>query len=426
MMKSVEMTPENLLGLHWLIRLRWIAVLGQVLVSLGVYLFLDIRLPIWILAGCIGFTAVSNAWMAVYRKHEGVAGPWLKPLIIAADISVLTILLYFTGGAHNPFTMLYLLHMTMAVILLPTWGAWGAVVLCTGGFWLLFYSPHVLESSTGETCCSDMTMHLQGMVVGMVLTGCGIAYFVERLTAGLRESRQMIALARADGEKARRTMEVATLAAGIAHELATPLGTIAVVSQDLEAMARESSSDIDFAADARMIRQEVERCRVIIEKLGQAGQAAEEDSKPLDWENLESLLSGYLSEPVRSRLEMRLRRSPRRPMFPQSRLFQCLSILIKNAVEASPSGTPVILTAEVSGDTCIFRVMDRGAGFQDGFESRIGEPLVTTKSKTGGLGLGLYLVKVFVTDLGGELSLCSGPEGETVLEIKLPVVETEA
>lgn len=423
MIAHTDRISERLLGLHWLLRLRWLAMAGQTAICIVVAACFKIELPVAILAGCIGFSALSNALAGLLRRRLG-GGIGLKAWLVAADVVVLTIMLYFTGGAHNPFTLFYLLLITMAVIVLPPWGAWGTVALCTAGFWGLFQSPHVLQSRIGGTCCSDMTAHLQGMVVAMVLTGCGIAYFVSRLTAGLRESRRMIAMAEADGETARRSMEVATLAAGIAHELATPLGTIAVVSQDLEAMAGADRANASWAADARVIRQEVERCRVIIEKLGSAGRTAGEDCAPLDWDNLGELLAGYMPEAVRERLELRLHPSTKRPRLPQGRLFQCLAVLIKNAAEASPPETPVTLEAGVEPTHCVFRVMDRGPGFPPGFEQRIGEPLVTTKAKTGGLGLGLYLVKSWVTELGGELRLDSGPRRETIVEMRLPLLET--
>jgi two-component system sensor histidine kinase RegB len=426
MIAGTDGVAEKSLGLHWLIRLRWFAVHGQILVCLVLFTFFGIRLPLGILAGCIGFTALSNGVLARFRRTAGVSAGWVKPLVLGADVVTLTVMLYFTGGAHNPFTMFYLLHMTMAVILLPPWGAWGTVVLCTLGFRVLFESQHALESATGGTCCNDMTAHLHGMVVAMVLTGCGIAYFVGHLTAGLRESRRMIAQARADGESARRTMEVATLAAGIAHELATPLGTIAVVSQDLETLAGCSCSNSNCAADARVIRQEVERCRVVIEKLGRTSPAAEEDCRPLDWNHLEAMLSGYVSEPIRERVEIRVRPSAERPLVPQSRLFQCLAILVKNAVEASPPDGLVTLDAEIVEKRCVFRVADRGPGFPPGFAGRIGEPLVTSKAKSGGLGLGLYLVKAFLNERGGELRVGTGPHGETVVTMELPLVTGES
>lgn len=382
---------------------------------------LGIRLPVAILAGCIGFIAVSNVLLERYRQRGDGGSPWIKALVLAVDVILLTIILFFTGGAHNPFTIFYLLHVTMSVILLPPWGAWGTVALCTVGFGTLFYSHHVLESSKYDTCCNDMEVHMQGMVVGIVLTGCGISYFVSRLTAGLEQSRRMIAAAQSEGERVRRTMEVATLAAGIAHELATPLGTIAIVSQDLENLSDSSCANTAWKEDARLIRQEVERCRKIIEKLGNAGRAPEEALRKLDWNNLSGLIQGYLAEPIRERLETSVRQSAKRPLFPTSRLFQCLSILVKNASEVAPPATNIVLEGEIVGNFCIFRVIDHGPGFAPDIVNRIGEPLVTTRSKEGGLGLGLYLVKDFVRSLGGELKIESA--GPTVVSISLPLVE---
>jgi two-component system sensor histidine kinase RegB len=333
-------------------------------------------------------------------------------------------MLYFCGGAHNPFTLFYLLHITMAVILLPTWAAWVAIGLCTMGFWLLLQSGHDLVSDLGMTCCNDMETHLRGMVVGMALTGCGIAYFVSRLTAGLRGAREMTERAQVDAERVRRSNEVATLAAGIAHEMATPLGTIAVLSQDLESMATSCCAKPGCSEDARIIRQEVERCRVIIEKLGMAGRNENEKRTPLDWEKMSDLLAGYLSAPIRKRLELRLRPSAKRPCLPQSRLFQSLGILIKNAVEASPAEATVILEAAIEGSQCVFRVTDQGPGFPAGQAFRIGEPMVTTKSKSGGLGLGLYLVKAFASECGGELHYERTASGETVMRLQLPLIES--
>jgi two-component system sensor histidine kinase RegB len=254
-----------------------------------------------------------------------------------------------------------------------------------------------------------------------VLTGCGIAYFVSRLTAGLRQSRQVISMAQQEGERARRTTEVATLAAGIAHELATPLGTIAVVSQDLENLAGTTCGNACCKEDARVIRQEVERCRRIIEKLGKAGQAPDEARKPLDWDNLSESLHGYLPESIRGRLQTHIRPSGKRPLLPTSRLLQSISILIKNAAEASPPGSTVTFEAEIADGKCVFRVKDRGPGFPPEIVGRLGEPLVTTKSRHGGLGLGLYLVKAFIRDQGGDFRV--EPGSPTTVSMVLPVDE---
>lgn len=426
MTAKMNPTSEQLLGLHWLIRLRWIAVCVFVVICLVSVSTLGIALPIQVVASCIGLIVLSNGWLAWYRRRTGGRQKWLIPSILVLDIVILTVMLYFSGGANNPFTLFYLLHMTMAVILLPAWGAWSVVTLCSFGFSILFFSNHDLVSTKGYTCCDDMRTHLQGLVVAMVLTGCGIAYFVSRLAAGLRGSRNLVALTQAEGERARRSAEVATLAAGIAHELATPLGTIAVVSQDLEKLAAHCGVGGECVEDARVIRKEVERCRQIIEKLGMAHRNSDRTSAPLEWEQLGDLLVGYLAETIRERLVLTVQPSSKRPHLPQDRLLQCLSILIKNGAEASPPESPVTLDAEIVSDSCIFRVTDYGPGFPPGFEQRIGEPLVTNKSKSGGLGLGLFLVNAFVAERGGALNLESGSIGETVVVMRVPLVENKA
>lgn len=411
---------EKQLGLRWLVHLRWIAVAGQTLACVVAAIWLRIHLPIGILAGCIGLVAASNGLLEIQCRRVGNVAPWVRALVLSIDVIALTVMLFHAGGAHNPFTMFYLLLVTMGVILLPAWGAWGTILLCTVGFWTLFYSDSELQSGLGGTCCNDIHLHLQGMVVGMVLTGSGIVYFVGRLTENLRQSRRAAAQARMDAERARRSVEVATLAAGIAHELATPLATIAVVSRDLEEMAGNSCGSSCCREDAKVIRQEVERCRLIIERLGRAGRAPDEACQPLDWENLQDLLLEYLPEPIRDRLEFRVRPSGLSPRFPVGRLMQALSILVKNATEASTGSSPVILEASLDGLLCCFRVIDTGPGFPAEVIGKIGEPLVSTKTGNGGLGLGLYLVKSLAGELGGKLEVRSSGGNRTIVQLQLP------
>lgn len=413
---------DYLLGLRGLVRLRWIAVGVLVGVCLLSTLWLGIQLPLGIIAACIGVVVLSNVWLASRPRQVMRVESFALPTILAMDIMLLTVMLYFAGGANNPFTLLYLLHVTLAVMLLPAWGAWGGVALCTAGFWVLLHSDHGLESSRIDTCCDDIDAHLKGLVFGLVVTGSGIAYFVRRLTLGLRASRQMIAAARAEGERARQSLEVGNLAAVVAHELATPLGTIAVVSQDLERFAEGCGRRGSHCAeDAAVIRQEVERCRRIIENLSVSRQDADEVSVPIEWDTFEDCLKEFLPEQIHGRLKVRFSSSEPRLVVPRNRLHHALAILIKNAVEASPPQAPVVLSVENESGFCVFRVMDRGSGFPPGLAERVGEPWISTKGDAGGLGLGLYLVKSFVVKYGGNLDVEARAGGGTTVAVSLPV-----
>ncbi len=412
---------EELSGLRLLIRLRWFFVSGLLIASFIFGGLVGVILPVAIFAVCIGMLGLSNVLLFEAVKRVEIRPVLIKMLTIAADIAILTVMLYFAGGAHNPFTLLYLLFITVAVVLLPQWGAWLAIGLCVGGFLTLFVSPHELVSRSGGTCCNDMTAHLYGMVIGMFVTGAGIATFIGILNRNIIASRKTIAQLWRQGEEMRRTSDVAMLATGIAHELATPLSTIAVISADIERDVDEMPGDLTHGADARLIRQEVERCRKIIEQLGRKrGQLSGVD-EPWDWNSLSDGLHAYFSESVLEHTRWHV--TPERCMLEvsQIRLFQCLDILVRNARDASDVGTAVELNAEILGDFACFRVTNTGVGFPRSVLDHLGEPFVSGKTETGGLGLGLYLVSSFARAYGGTFTVTNTGPGLTVVELKLRV-----
>lgn len=123
-------------GLRWLIHLRWLALVGQVVLLSLASFFLHIVLPLEIIIPCLVVTAGSNLWVLRRRKEgrEGVSEASLSGVLIALDTLTLSIMLFWLGGQHNPFTALYLLHITIAaVILSPRW-TWALVALCGVGY----------------------------------------------------------------------------------------------------------------------------------------------------------------------------------------------------------------------------------------------------------------------------------------------------
>ncbi|MEX1119073.1 MAG: ATP-binding protein [Terrimicrobiaceae bacterium] len=414
----------NALGLQWLLRLRWIAVLGQIVVCVVCVAFLRVDLPIVVLAGCIGLTALTN--FLFWSNHDVVeerSALW-TPVIIFLDILILTIMLFFAGGAHNPFTVIYLLHIALAVVLLPGWAAWLAVAFCGLCFAALFTSDHKLVSDTGETCCTDMSSHLQGMFVGMLAAGAGLTYFVSQLNASLTSHRKALEKARHLSEQHERFASLATLAAGVAHELATPLATIAVVSKDLEQLCCAAPLGETCRADARLILQEVERCKTVIEKLGArpSGNSMEE-SVVFRIGEISALLGGYLPERIAKRLEMKIEQWEDEVCLPLPRVLQCLAILVKNAAEASAPGESVLLTVSKTPGLVRFGVRDKGCGMPDEIIERLGEPFFTTKETGSGMGLGLFLVRTFVEQRNGKFHVESSPGSGTSIEIQLPLTE---
>jgi len=118
------------IGLRWLIRLRWLAAFGQAVTCLATHFILKVPLPIALLAGCIGLTVVSNAFMEFFRERFRERSIVACVSLLLLDTFTLTVMLYWTGGVQNPFATFYLLHLTIAAILLPPLWTWIIVAVC--------------------------------------------------------------------------------------------------------------------------------------------------------------------------------------------------------------------------------------------------------------------------------------------------------
>ena len=401
-------------GLLWLIRLRWFALGGEVLVCLAAWGLFHIALPVTVLAACLGWLLASNLALEWGKRRLVLPERIVCPALIFTDTLVMTVMLYWAGGAHNPFTALYLLHITLAAILLRPWLAWISVLWCAGCYAVLFGSPHELQSTQGGTCCVSFAFHLQGMWLGMLLTGAFIALFVSRLSEDLARQRR-------EAERNRHFASLATLAAGVAHELATPLGTIAVVSSDFERQICKVCQDGDYRTDARLIRTEVERCREILEKLrDQTTQGVGEPAVAVELAGVPALLAPYLKPEHLARLKCQTEAAQGSLLAPQTALLQSLAVLVKNACEADALGGAVLLRIMMTGNLVRFTVSDQGAGMDAETVERACEPFFTTKAPGEGMGLGLFLVRTFVERVHGRLEIDSTPGRGTVVGLEIP------
>jgi two-component system sensor histidine kinase RegB len=227
------------------------------------------------------------------------------------------------------------------------------------------------------------------------------------------------ALSRRDAELARsaRLASLATLAAGAAHELSTPLGTIAIAARELDRRL-ERLGDAPAREDAALIRSEVERCRVILEQLASdAGQAHGAASGPVTVRELLDLVTDgrSLERQVPGDVEARLVSVPLRP------LGRALRGLVENAVHAA--GAAVSVRCAVTGHELTIEIADRGPGMSDEVLARAGEPFFTTREAGHGMGLGIFLARSVLERVGGRLDLTTRLGHGTRAVAVIPLVE---
>jgi two-component system sensor histidine kinase RegB len=414
----------NRIRLSWLLKLRWGAAVGQTLAILAARWILRLDVPVPVLLSIVLFQAVENVLLQQWMQRAAAVPHGVIAATMFLDAVLLTALLAFSGGYSNPFSTIYLVNVALAVVLLdPPW-AWAML----GASLVLFGSLFAVTrlSALGPLSSLDqqdvMALHMQGMWVAFVVAAAFIVYIMQRVQMSLTRVQQALAEERSLSARNDKVASLATLAAGAAHELSTPLSTIAVVVKELQRSAEKSGAPEGTIQDFALIREQVERCRDILHHMSaQAGENAGEPLLPVPlvrWvvDTLEFL-------PGRGRVDVHAKVDLERYAVagPPKSITRALRSLLKNALQASPESTRVTLQIALEGDLVTAQVIDRGCGMPGEILSRAGEPFFTTKVPGEGMGLGLFLTQTLAEQLGGGLELRSTPGSGTVATLKLPL-----
>lgn len=411
-------------GLTWLARARWatgacqlgVAIVGWVILEpgpLAVAASLALLVPL----------LASNVWLARRARREDAPRRGLALAVLTADTLALTGQLLLAGGPANPFTVVYLVHVALGALLLDTTWALGLAVGTSLGFATLFVATPlrtVHQFHGGEA----MRIHLYGMLGAYVVTAALVGAFVARTARALEARERRVAELQRASERASRLAALSQLAAGAAHELGSPLGTIAVVAREMDRLlatpaAAAPEGLASLAEDARLLRAEAERCRAILAKMSaDAGQGTGDTGRSFP---IAEALDACLVEHARGAPRIRVTGDLARPVaVPRLALVQALGVLVQNALDATPDGDPVDVEVAAEARGLVVWVEDRGPGIPPDALERLGEPFYTTKPAGAGMGLGLFLVRSFCDGVGGELTVESGAGAGTRVGLHLP------
>ncbi len=422
----------------WLIKLRWVAVAGQSLTILAVRYGLEIAIELSWLMIAVGLAAATNILLMLWyrlRSRRGNNGDIQLPRarlvlggVMLLDLLLLTAMLYLTGGPYNPFSVFYFVNLSLAALLVPGPWTWLLTATAVGCFGLLFYghlpiasleAGDVLEPSFAHPwrfSTSDL-----GLLVAFATCASVVVYFMTRVTAELSEREQALRDAEARRARAEKLQALGTLAAGAAHELATPLSTIAVVAKEVEHAVRKGG-EAELIDDVALIRSELDRCRAILDRMAaEAGQATGESPSDVPVADLvESVLEGLppaaaieVSVPEKVG-ELTLQTQPKV-------LAQAIRGLLKNALDASETRGAVQWRLFREQGQLVSQISDRGTGMPTTVLERVGEPFFSTKAPGKGMGLGVFLARSVIEGLGGSLTFESRPGQGTTATIRLPL-----
>jgi two-component system sensor histidine kinase RegB len=403
--------------LHTLVRLRWLAVIGQTTAVLVVYLGLDFELPIWACLAVIALTAWLNVALRLrFRMTQRVA-PDRAAWLLAFDIAELAILLFLTGGLENPFAFLFLGPVLLSATALPP-----RLTLMLGGFaaacaTVLIFVHYPLPWDADQPL-ELPPIYTMGVWLSLLLAIGFIGAYAWQLTEEARQLADALAATELVLAREQHLSQLDGLAAAAAHELGTPLSTITVIATELE---REMAPDSPHSEDVKLLREQAQRCRGILGKLTQLSASDE----PFDRTPLSALIEETVAPHRNFGVAIKVALAPHDAPEPVGRrnpvILYGIGNLLENAVDFARER--VDLTAEWSADEIVLTIDDDGPGFAPEIMDRIGEPYVTGRRhlrhsvdvEAGGLGLGLFIAKTLLERSGAKLVFTNRrPQGASV------------
>ena len=409
--------PYSRLRLETLVRLRWLAVAGQTAAVLYVAFVLGYPLPLLSCLALIGASAAFNLGLlarypTTHRLRSGTAAGQL-----AYDCVQLAGLLFLTGGLENPFCILFLAPVSVSATTLPSNLTWwlSALVVALATLLAIFHLPLPWDP---DGMLSVAPLYIIGIWTGLTLGVAFISFYTNRVA---HESRQLAAALTATEVALTREQHLSTLdglAAAAAHELGTPLATIALAAREMQS----EGAPANLKADIDLIAEQVTRCRTILARLRNL-----DPSEPtLFSTSTLSLLVAEVADPHRDfgveiAIEFGSVEGPEPTIRRHAGLIYGLGNIIENAVDYAQKNVSIILgwnAREIS-----IEVVDDGKGFPPELVARLGEPYLTTRrrppgptdpAEPGGLGLGIFIAKTLLGRSGGDIRFSNAPKGAKV------------
>ncbi len=411
-LKSGEEDPNFLTAssgvrLQTLIYIRWLAVLGQAFTLLFVHSFLGFDLPIipasiLILASALLNILVSISYNSAARLSDTGAITYLF-----YDALQLTGLLYLTGGLTNPFSLLFLVPVTISATSLSLKGTvfleLTTIVAIT--VLALFHEPLPLPGI--ELAFSDT--YVFAIWSALVLGTLFLSGYAWRISSDSRKMTEALTVARFALAKEQQLSAIGGIAAAAAHELGTPLNTILLVTEEL---SREFPKGSEHAEDAELLYEQAQKCAEVLKHLSSKPDTDRflQTDAHHNYLPFQSLLALVVEKHASKGAEIEILTvgdMPTQPkLFATPELLYGLGNLVSNAAEFAT--TKVTITLSWTADKVEAIIQDDGAGFSDEILSRLGEPYTSSRAGHGGMGLGVFISNMLIKHSGGTISFGNG------------------
>jgi two-component system sensor histidine kinase RegB len=441
--KSEISIRENL---KWLFILRNLLITAEVLLIFLTRYGLGIRLPqeqLWLVILSI---AAVNLYTWMRLQTDEVVTELEIFSQISIDVLAMASLLYLTGGASNPIIWVFLLPLIITGIMLPQAYAWNMVILTASIYTVLIgfniplpaIEPHVPdprfltpEMSQKLHQMSDkhyFNLHIFGMWFGFVFSSGLVAFFVVELSKTLKERERNLSEARESALRDERVVSLGTLAASAAHDMGTPLGTIAILTHEMQQEFPEHRYP-DLQQKLVIMEQQIKRCKEALSVMSaSAGEMrAESGNIMLLTEYIDEVLNQWRAYNTTTKLCLFV--SPDNYMnaniIAERTLTHSIINILNNAAQATSDDKGIEFHTQWDREQLNLKIRDFGPGLPPEYLEVLGKQTVTSKKKQG-LGVGLFLTYSTIQHLGGTIRFSNLETGGACVEITLPLLATES
>jgi two-component system sensor histidine kinase RegB len=404
--------------LRQLFLIRNVAISGILVAIFIAHFLLEIALPLIPLLLVMCFLILFNLF-TWFRAWKGLSAVTQQEFFIhlLIDILYFSVLLYLTGGASNPFSLVFLIPIIISAIVLAAPFTWALALIAIScyGYLVWGYNPeHDMHSMHGEA--GVFSLHIVGMWIGFIFGTFLVAYFVTRMGSMLREQQRELHAIREQALRDEQLVAIGTLAAGTAHEMGTPLGTMSLIAEELldEAKTEDTKKQVQVLID------QVQRCKKALANLSAcAGNQAAESGHMLSVDAMfRQLIDEWQARWPDSNLHASIEGQGEAPEILMDRSLEHAIInVLDNA--AAVSEQSIEFKGTWNAHLICIDVYDRGPGLDGSMQEWLGKQPV--QSETGGLGLGLFLAHSVIRRFGGQVSLYNRDGGGVQTHIEIPV-----
>jgi two-component system sensor histidine kinase RegB len=404
-------SPTYRLRLDTLVRLRWLAVFGQSVAVLGVFFGLGVALPLAECLTAIALSAGLNIMLRLLYPRTERLDTRRAAMLLGFDIVQLAVLLALTGGLENPFAMLFLAPVLISATSLPPFPTTllGILAFICVSMLAVFHMPLPWPGEAFHV----PALYVTGMWAAISLALGFIGIYAWRVADEGRQLSEALSATELVLAREQHMSALDGLAAAAAHELGTPLATIRLVAREIE----KAVSDGPLKEDVVLLREQVDRCREILQKLT----SLHEDDAPHTEMTIRHLLEDVVAPHREFGVTIEIEAPKDDKKEPVGRrnpgVLYGLGNLVENAVDFATN--TVRITANWNGEEIDVTIMDDGPGFPPDVLARLGDPYLTTRgarraavdTDRPGLGLGVFIAKTLLERSGAKVGFENGPTG---------------